>query len=176
MANIKLSNLAKTFEDKTAKNPSDLSNFEKSVNTLYKDIKFDLTDINNSGIFTDNSINSNLSAKDIEVCINENEIYNSLKNWFRTSECSRLLNPDLKFDLRSYLFEGINEYTAYFLGLELMQKLPYFEPRINVEDCQIQLDYLNDAYIINMTLTIPSLNNKTINLKEILNSSGYTTL
>lgn len=79
MANIKLSNLAKTFEDKTAKNPSDLSNFEKSVNTLYKDIKFDLTDINNSGIFTDNSINSNLSAKDIEVCINENAIYNSLK-------------------------------------------------------------------------------------------------
>ena len=60
--------------------------------------------------------------------------------------------------------------------LGLMQKLPYFEPRINVEDCQIQLDYLNDAYIINMTLTIPSLNNKTINLKEILNSSGYTTL
>ena len=37
-------------------------------------------------------------------------------------------------------------------------------------------NYLNDAYIINMTLTIPSLNNKTINLKEILNSSGYTTL
>lgn len=176
MANINLSTLAKSFNDKTAKNISDLSNLERTVNTIYKDIKFDLTDTNDSGIFLDNSINSDLSVKDIEVSVNENAIYNSIKNWFRTTECSRLLNPELKFDLRSYLFEGINQYTAYFLGLELMQRLPFYEPRVKVEDCIITLDYDHDAYIIEMKLTIPSLNNKTINLKEILSSTGYTTL
>lgn len=176
MANIKLSNLAKNFEDKTPQNTMDLSDYERSIDILYKDIKFDLTDINISGIIEENAINSNISSKDIESSINENAVLNSLRNWFRTTQYSRLLNPELKMDLRKYLFEGVNQYTAYFLGLDIMQKLPYFEPRIVIDDCTIQIDIDNNQFIIELIISIPSLNNKIINLKEILSSSGYTTL
>lgn len=176
MSNIKLTNLAKNFEDKTPKQPKDLSDYERSVAILYKDIKFDLTNINETGIFTDNSINSNISSKDIEVSINEEAIINSLKNWFRTTQYSRLLNPELRLDLKEYLFEGVDSYSAYFLGLDLMEKLPYYESRIKVEDCTIEVDTENDRFIIELLISVPSLNNKIINLKEVLDASGYTNL
>lgn len=173
MANIKLKNLSKQFSDNSYSSVNDLSNLDISTKTLYKDLKLDIEDV---GQYNVNAINSEISVKDIDASINEAAILNSLKNWLVTAKYSRLLNPELSLDLRQYLFEGANEYTAYFLGLDIMRTLPFYEPRVKIVDCTIEVNDLEGYFIINLTLTIPSLNNKQINLKELLDSSGYTTL
>lgn len=176
MANIKLNGLAQSFNDKTPTNVSQLSNFEKSINILYKDIKFDLTDLNTSGIFSDKSINSNLSKKDLETLINVSAITKSVSNWFNTNECSRLLNPELSFNLTQYLFSRVDEYVAYFIGLEITEKLSTYEPRISIEKCRVLVDYENDMYVVELKITIPTLDNITFNLKGILSTSGFVNL
>lgn len=176
MANIKLNNLAKQFGDKTPTGISDLSNFQNKIKTEYADLKLDITNINTGGIFTDNNINSDIAFIDIELSKNEAAIINSVKNWFKTTRYSRLLNPGLHMALDKYLFEGVNEYNAYFLAMEILGTLPIYEPRINIELCEVIADYNNDAFEIALTISIPSLNNKLINLTEILSSIDYTNL
>lgn len=176
MANIKLNSLEKYFNDNTPKSPEDLSKIDTEVKYLYKDLKLDITDINETGVFKNKAINSNISVKDIEASFDEQAVLNSVKNWLLTDKMSRLLNPELALDLRHYIFEGANEYTAYFLGMDIMRTLPFYEPRIVVDTCKISVNEDEGYFIIDLSMKIPSLNNKQINLKELLDSTGYTTI
>lgn len=173
MANIKFNNLTKILNSNNLKQSLN----EKAIDQhLYRDLKLDITDINTNGVITNNPIESDISAKDIEISYDEEAVLNSVRNWFQTTKCSRLLNPELALDLRRYLFEGANEYTAYFLGMDIMKILPFYEPRVKVDNCKIGVNEDEGFFIIDLALSIPSLNNKQINLKELLDSSGYTTL
>jgi phage baseplate assembly protein W len=176
VSNIQLKSLTKKFGSDSVTQLDDLSTVKDTTNFLYKDLRLDLTDVTTTSVYKSNSINSTPTTKDLAASLDEEAITNSIKNWFRTAQYTRLLNPDLKMDFRSYMFERCDSYTAYFLGMMLNQTLPALEPRINIETCTITVDTDNDCFIIELVITIPTLNNKEIKLKEILESSGYTTL
>lgn len=174
MANIKLTGIAKQFEDKTPTTAVNLTNFTEKLKTKYSDLHLDLLDVQSSGLYKDNPISSGININDIQKDINEQAITNSVKNWLRTSKYSRLLNPEIDLNLRSYLFESLDTYTAYFIGMEIMKFLPYFEPRITIEQCEITIDYNNSAFIVSLQLNIPELS-KTISVTEVLGEQNNTT-
>lgn len=170
MANITLPNLIKKSINVT--DPI-IEGFNRSK-VLYKDVKFDLNNSANTGIYNDEAINSRVSSYDIEAIVNEEAVVNSVRNWFHSCKYCRLLDPEVGLNLIDYLFMPVDEHTAYFIGLMITTRLPFYEPRINLEHCDITVDSAYDRFIIELKMTIPSLNNKIVNLKEVLESTGYS--
>lgn len=170
MANIQFKNL----ERKVRYNSNAVNNDKQVLpaNVIYKDLKLDIK----QGVYNTESINSSESLSEIESSNNFEAVLNSVKNWFRTTEYSRLLNPELKTSPESYLFEGATETTAWFLGDTIMNSIPVWEPRVRIDKCSITVNHDEGYFIIDLRMSVPSLNNMVINLKELLNNDGFTTL
>lgn len=171
MANIDLTSLFKN-ENNILKSRVD-SDIKLDHNNgkieYYSDIKLDLKLSSKTGP----ELNSDLIEYDIEKITNEESVLQSLKNILNTKFCSRLLNPDMNFDLRSYLFEPLSEAHAYFIGYDISNLLPYYEPRIRIKNITVIAYYGNDTYGINLDFYIPSLD-KSLKLSSILSSDGFS--
>lgn len=170
MANIQFKNLEKKVKYNSNLVKDDVLPIPPGV--IYKDLKLDL----DKGVYHTESINSSESLSEIESSNNYEAVLNSVKNWFRTTRYSRLLNPDLHTSPVSYLFEGATETTAWFLGDAIMHGIPAWEPRVRVDKCKINVNTIEGYFIIDLTMSVPSLNNMVINLRELLNNDGFTTL
>lgn len=169
MANIKLTELAKRFGDKTPVTSNNLSGLQEKIEVTYRDLHLDFVNVSTSGLYKDDTISSSINIKDIQLDTNEAAIINSVRNWLRTTKYSRLLNPDISVDLRQYLFEPVDEYTAYFIGMDIMKFLPYYEPRIKVENCSINVDQDNGVFDIQIIIGIPEISDtKQYTIREIL--------
>ena len=88
----------------------------------------------------------------------------------------KILNPEFGLDLRRYLFEPVNSSTAYKIKYDINTKLPGQEPRIQIQN--VNVDAITDAqeYYIALQINIPSLDAYGITLKSLLNSNGYYVL
>ena len=104
MANINLNNF---FANKSSvKSPVDskiLLSQEDVRDEYFRDLKLDLE----VGELKNKSLNAKESSKDINLVVNEESVITSLRNIFKTYKGSRLLNPDVSFDIKQYLFEPI---------------------------------------------------------------------
>lgn len=170
MANINLNNIFSNNFKTTSPVDSEIKlNREPKKIEVYSDYKLDLSTKMHQG----ESINSNKTSDDIAKIINEESIINSLRNIMMTKFHSRLLNPEMNFDLRSYLFEEITEAKAFFIGYDISTYLPMYEPRIQIGDIKVVAHYNHDAYVIYMNIFVPSIN-KNIKLSSILNSDGFS--
>lgn len=171
MANIDLTYLLKN-KNNTLKSRVD-SDIKLSHNLgnaeLYSDIKLDVV----LSSKTNKEYNSDIISYDIEKITNEEAVLNSLKNILNTRFCSRLLNPEMNFDLRSYLFENLSESKAYFIGYDISNSLPLYEPRIKIQNISVICYYGDDTYGVYMTIYVPSLN-KSLNLSSVLSSEGFS--
>ena len=136
---------------------------------LFSDCKMDLQ----LSEKTNKSLYSEVVERDLAKITDEEAILQSLRNLINTKYHSRLLNPEINFDLRSYLFENVSEAKAYFIGYDIISFLPIYEPRITVKHVDVKAYYNNDTYSINIEICIPSIN-KNINLSTILNSDGFS--
>lgn len=170
MANIDLN---KIFVNKknTVSNIDSNIILNKSIDKseLFSDCKMDLQ----LSEKTNKSLYSEVVERDLAKITDEEAILQSLRNLINTKYHSRLLNPEINFDLRSYLFENVSEAKAYFIGYDIISFLPIYEPRITVKHVDIKAYYNNDTYAINIEICIPSIN-KNINLSTILNSDGFS--
>lgn len=171
MANIDLTHLFKNNNNKLkSRVDSDIKlSHNLGNNKIYSDIKLDLT----LSAKTNAEYNSDIINYDLEKIANEESVLNSLKNILNTRYCSRLLNPEMNFDLRSYLFENLSESKAYFIGYDISNMLPYYEPRIKIKDISVVVYYGDDTYGVYLNIQIPSLN-KAIKLSSILSSEGFS--
>lgn len=169
MANINLSKLFKKEQPIVSEVDSSIK-FNQQINSeeIYSDYKLDLNFYENKTKIP----NTKETAIDVEKIINEEAIINSLKNILNTKFYSRLLNPDMNFDLRSYLFEELTEAKAFFIGYDISNLLPLYEPRIDVSDVKVAAYYQNDAYVVDLTISIPSMQ-KEVKLSSILNEDGF---
>lgn len=169
MANIDLRTIYRSTTDKLSPVDSKIIlNKQQTDKILYSDLKLDLT----FNELKERPLNAKDSTHDLLTITNLEAVTTSVKNILNTRLCSRLLNPEMEFDLEQFLFERMDYNVAYFIGYELCTQLPIYEPRVSVETIDIQLDFDNDTYIIDLLLTVPSLN-ATIKLSSILNSEGY---
>lgn len=169
MANIDLNRLFKKQQQIVSEVDTNIKfNQPQNVNELYSDYKLDLNFYENKS----DILNTEKSSKDVEKIINEDAVLNSVKNILNTKYYSRLLNPDMNFDLRSYLFEELTESKAFFIGYDIIHLLPSYEPRVKVSNVNVIAYYQNDTYVIDLYLSIPAIN-KNIKLSSVLNADGF---
>lgn len=170
MANIDLTDYYRRRNEKLSPVDSNIIlNKKETEKEIYSDILLDLE----FGNIQEKQLNARESNNDLLKLKNEQAVINSLKNILNTTKNSRLLDPDLEFDLRSYLFDGLNVTTAWFIGYEITSRINLYEPRVTVENVNITVDWNNDCYIIDLTIAIPSLNT-TVKLSSILDKDGLS--
>lgn len=168
MANIDLTNFYRRRTDKVSSIDSEIIlNKGETDNILYSDLELDLRFTN----FIERQLNANENNRDLTKITNEKSVINSVKNVLNTTKNTRILNPSMEFDLRSYLFEGLNATTAWFIGYDICTKINTYEPRVKIQNVNISIDWINDAYLIDLEIYIPTLG-KNVKLSSILDKDG----
>ena len=81
----------------------------------------------------------------------------------------------MAFEIKQYLFEPLSIAKAWFLGYDICQTLPLYEPRITISEIKVEANIKDNSYTIKLRITIPSLN-KDVNINSILTKDGYTIL
>jgi len=147
---------------------------EKSLkgDYLYKDWKFDLE----TSISYNTQLNKKEYLNDIAVLYDIEAVKNSVSTAFLTSPGEKILNPTYGVDLRQYLFESVDDFTAEIIKDDIESKLPLMEPRITVQNVTVIGDEDAQSYYIELQIDVPSLDIRGLSIKSELNSVGYTIL
>lgn len=147
---------------------------EKSLkgDYLYKDLKFDLE----TSVSYNTQLNKREFLNDIEALYDIEAVKNSIKTAFLTAPGQKILNPEYGVDLRQYIFEPIDDFTAEIIKDDIESKLPQMEPRITLRNVSVVGDEDNQTYWIELQIDVPSLDIEGLSIKSELNSVGYTIL
>ena len=137
---------------------------------LYSDLKLDLS-FNYSNSF---QFFKNKEVKDMEVSYDIQAIRNSLVNIFNTNKGEFLLSPDFGLNLRQYLFGSISDINGRLIGDAIVQGIAKYEPRVVVDNVIVVTDYDNSQYLLNISVTIPALQNSKVEFTGILSNLGFT--
>lgn len=171
MANINLNNYFRKTTDIISPVDSKIYLNKSTTDKEYwGDLKLDLS----FNEIKERPLNAKESTKDLQRVVNEESVVQALRNIFRTYKGSRLLNPDMQFDLGSHLFEQLTAHKAWFIGYDIYQMLPLYEPRIRLDKVNVIADLQNDCYIIELGVSIPNISGKEFNISSILSSQGYS--
>ena len=171
MANINLNKYYKKSTDIVS--PVDsriILNKTQTDKEYYGDIRLDLK----IKEIKERPLNAKESTNDIQKIVNEESIITSLRNIFNTHECSRLLNPQMKFQLKQYLFEPLNQTKAWFIGYDIYQTIPIYQPRVKISNVTVLPNNEQGCYHIKITVSIPSLSSQPFTISSILNQQGYS--
>lgn len=148
---------------------TDLNKFPKEREYTYKDLELDL-----KIEYTKNNSLFNISEqKDIKADFDIEAIKNSLFNIFTTIPGQKILNPVFGINIMNYLFIGVSSENARMLGETILLGITRFEPRVEVDNINVFTDFENQEYLIELLLSVPSLNIKGLPLKSTLSESGY---
>lgn len=85
----------------------------------------------------------------------------------------KILNPVFGINLMGYLFMGISSENARLIGETILLGITKFEPRVEVDNINVYTDFENQEYLIELLLSVPSLNITGLPIKGILAESGY---
>jgi uncharacterized protein len=138
---------------------------------LHLDLEFDNTTISQSPLASDPTDTSNY--RDIKQAVNELAIKNSLTNLFNTFPGQKLLNPEYGLDLTQYLFTPVSDSMAQQIGEDILSGIEKYEPRVVVENISVGADPENSQYDISLTVAIPKISNKPIDMSGILNITDF---
>lgn len=172
MANINLGKYYKKSTDTVSLVDSRITLNKSETNTrLYGDIKLDLEFEETKN----RSLHAGITDRDLQLIYNEESVLTSLKNIFKTFKGSRILNPDMEFDLSQYLFEPLTRAKAFFLGYDLMSLIPRYEPRVVVNNVDVTAHPQDGCYRINLSVTLKDFN-KDIDMKCIFDEDSFSIL
>jgi phage baseplate assembly protein W len=138
-------------------------------NYLYKDL---FLDIKNSYSYNA-QLNRKEELKDVAGLYDIEAIKNSIANALLTSPGEKILNPLFGIDLRRYIFEPIDVFTQDSIQQDIQSRLPSLEPRIELEQVEVQALEDEQQYNIQLQINVPSLNVYGLSLRSVLNSNGY---
>ena len=143
---------------------------DKTTSFAYSDLSLDFelsSDINNT------PVNRSNNKLDVKLLYDEQAIYQSVKNIFNTSPGQKILNPTFGLDLKQFLFYPVSENTALLIGEAIQEKLPVYEPRIIVDEVSIVGRPNRNEYFIELSIIVPTLNNKKQLVKGVLDTEGF---
>ena len=173
MANINLNNYFRKSTD--IKSPVDsriILNKAQTDKEYWGDIRLDLK----FNEIKERPLNAKESTKDLQRIVNEESVVTALRNIFNTYEGSRLLNPQMKFEIKQYLFQPLTTTKAWFLGYDIYQMLPQYQPRIKLTGVSVIPYPSKGFYQINLSITIPGVSGSNFKISSILSSQGYSIL
>lgn len=101
----------------------------------------------------DNEFNKKANG-DVREMVNINAIYNSLTNIFETFQGRRRMLPEFALPINNLLFEPIDEITAHKIGEMFLGGVERWEPRIIVDNIEINAQPDNNQYTINLEFRI----------------------
>lgn len=172
MANINLNNYFRNRN--TVKSPVDSKiqlNKKEVENEFYGDLRLDLQ----FAELKERQLNAKEAHRDLQRVVNEESILVALRNIFNTYAGSRLLNPDMAFEIKQYLFEPLTVAKAWFLGYEICQLLPLYEPRVQIVQLNVVANISDSSYTIVLKVAIPTLD-KELDINSVLSKDGYAIL
>lgn len=170
MANINLNNYFRKSTD--IKSPVDSKiqlNKLESDKDKWGDLKLDLQ----FNEIKERALNAKESTKDLQRIKNEESIIVALRNIFNTRRYSRLLNPEMDFQIGQYLFEPLSISNAWFLGYDICTQLPLYEPRIVLYNVDVSADIENGFYLIELSVGIPNVSGEKFKISSILSQDSY---
>jgi phage baseplate assembly protein W len=135
----------------------------------YRDIHFDLAEKTNSG----NSLYAKKTILDIKASEDEAAIVNSIRNIFTTTPGEKILEPTFGLNLSQWLFQPLDEFTAREIGETILTGIEKYEPRVKVNNVNVDVEYDQHQYTIKLVLTIPSLNIDSKSYDAILAQPGF---
>lgn len=169
MANINLNNYFRKTSD--IKSPVDSRiklNKADTDKEKWGDLRLDL----NFNEIKERPLNAKESTHDLKRTINEESVIIALRNLFNTHSCSRLLNPEMSFNISQYLFEPLSQIKAWFLGYDIIQFFPLYEPRVIVQNVEVVANIIENVYEIKLVIAIPDISGKQIEVSSILSQDG----
>jgi len=94
------------------------------------------------------------TSGDIKKDINVEAVLNSLRNIIGTEQGTRRMLQRFGGDVRSLLFEPMDDITARIIGQRVLESIKYWENRINVDGLDIEPVYSSGAYNCRLSFTI----------------------
>ena len=110
---------------------------------------------------------------DLKLSTDEAAIVNSIRNIFSTSPGERILEPTFGLNLKQWMFQPLDDFTAQEIGDTIIEGIERYEPRVLVNTVNIDTDHENSQYTIKLVLTIPSLNINSKAYDAILGQPGF---
>lgn len=135
----------------------------------YSDIKLDLQ-------FDYTNNNELLKQREIKDAVNSldyDAIKNSIVSLFTTIPGQKILNPFFGLNLVRYLFEPVSEDIAANIASDITEGINTYEPRVKIRNLDVGFSIENQEYIINLTITVPQINNQSFQLVGTLSNSGF---
>lgn len=147
----------------------ELNRLPNARKNTYTDLKFDLA----IDYTKTNPLNNIKEQKDIQVSHDLDAIKNSIFNIFTTMPGQKILNPVFGLNLLQFLFTGITPTNARLLGDTILDGITRFEPRVTVENVNVTMNADEQTYLIELILSVPSLNITGLSVIGTLAESGY---
>jgi phage baseplate assembly protein W len=153
------------------------NNLEKPKNVAYKkqftyaDVKldFEFDQLQEQELYSDLKVNDIVGSYDLGA------IENSIVNIFTTFPGDKILNPNFGLNLNQFLFGPCNTDTAQMIGEAVRNTIKVQEPRVDLKEVNVIVDYDNQQYNIELSMAVPFINNNSVlNIKAALNSTGIT--
>jgi len=152
-----------------------LKEFSKKTSTTnrrftYIDLYLDIMQVDIS-VSNNNTIRS-INGKDIEISPDEAAIANSIFNILNTRQGQRFLVPTFGCNLQGYVGLPITDTTGRQIGQTIYNAIKIWEPRVTIDDVLVVGKPDQNEYDITLTITIPTLKKKDIQLIGVLTSNG----
>ena len=85
---------------------------------------------------------------------NEAAIARSIRNIVFTSPGEKIFNPEFGSEISKVLFENIDEISAISIKDEIETSIRNYEPRVNLEEVDIEPDYDNNQFDVRINYRI----------------------
>ena len=100
------------------------------------------------------SFKANPLNDDLITLKNEAAIARSLRNIVFTSPGEKFFNPDFGSNISKVLFENIDEISAISIKDEIETSIRNYEPRVNLEEVDIEPNYDNNQFDVRINYKI----------------------
>jgi|TARA_X000000368_G_scaffold11727_1_gene9427 phage baseplate assembly protein W len=103
------------------------------------------------------SFKANPLNDDLITLKNEAAIARSLRNIIFTSPGEKFFNPDFGSNISKVLFENIDEISAIQIKEEIELSIKNFEPRVRLQEVEINPDYDNNQFDVTINYRITGI-------------------
>lgn len=94
------------------------------------------------------------TTKDVVIKTGEDAIKRSVRNLVMSNFYERPFRSNLGSNVRGLLFENATPLTAIFIKDAIREVINNFEPRVKVNDVQVQFDYDNNGFNVRLEYII----------------------
>jgi len=99
--------------------------------------------------YEDLSLNPIINSEgNISTVTNEKSVKQSLYMIINVARGSRIFLPDYGCRIKGFLFEPFDETTAKQLGIEIEETLKNYEPRVEIVNVNVDMDWKTTIYNI----------------------------